>query len=119
MSHCSLEDLRKEAVGLLAQLPRLPQREFERKLHQLFVRDDVSGPLAVMYLLQQLLKISPAENAEFWLSQIEACKKAARVGLKVRHGWEAYGMTPWEVVHWQPPKQLARYNSEPVINGPR
>ena len=119
MSVCSFADLRKEAVGLLAQLNRLPQREFERKLHRIFVRDDVSGPLAVMYLLQQLLKISPAENAEFWHSQIQACKEAARVGLKVRHGWAAYGMTPYEVVHWRPPKQLARYNSEPQINEPR
>ena len=84
MSHCSFADLRKEAVGLLAQLNRLPQREFEKKLHQLFVRDDVSGPLAVMYLLQQLLKISPAENAGFWHSQIEACKEAARVGRRER-----------------------------------
>ena len=119
MSVCSFADLRQEAVGLLAQINRLPQREFERKLHNIFVRDDVSGPLAVAYLLQQMLKISPAENAGFWLSQIEACKEAARVGLKVRHGWEAYNLTPWEVVHWQPPKQIARYNSEPLINGPR
>ena len=119
MSHCSFADLRKEAVGLLAQINRLPQREFERKLHQLFVRDDVSGPLAIAYLLQQLLKISPAADADFWHSQIQACQKAARVGHKMRHGWGVYGMTPWEVVHWRPPKQMARYNSEPVINGPR
>ena len=104
MSLCSFAVLRKEAVELLAQISSLPQEEFSRKLHQNYTRDDVSGPLAVMYLLQQLLKISPAENAGFWYSQIEACKEAARVGLKMRHGWEAYHMTPWEVVHWQPPK---------------
>ena len=119
MSACSFADLRKGAVELLAQLPRLPQKEFERKLHKICVRDDVSGPLAVAYLLQQMLKISPAENAGFWLSQIEACKEAARVGLKVRRGWEAYGMTPGEGVHGQGPKQIARDNSEPLINGPR
>ena len=119
MSPCCFAELRKEAVALLALINILPQREFSRRLHEIYTRDDVSGPLAVAYLLQQMLKISPAENAGFWYSQIEACKEAARVGLKLRHGWEAYGMTPWEVVHWQPPKQLARFNSEPIINGPR
>ena len=119
MSHCSLDVLRKEAVELLAHINRLPQREIEKKLHRIFVSDDVNGPLAVMYLLQQMLKISPAAGAQFWHSQIQACKEAARVGLKVRHGWGAYGMTPFEVVHWRPPKQLARYNSEPQINEPR
>ena len=71
-----------------------------------------------MYLLQQLLKISPAENAGFWHSQIEACKEAARVGLKVRRGWEAYGMTPYEVCmhrgYYKHPI-LPRYNSEPNL----
>ena len=119
MSVCSFADLRKEAVELLARVNRLPQREFERKLHQIFVRDDVNGSMAVMHLLQQLLKISPAADADFWHAQIQACREAARVGHKVRRGWGVYGMTPWEVVHWQPPKQMARYNSEPVINGPR
>ena len=90
MSHCSLDVLRKEAVELLAQINRLPQRAFEKKLHRLFVSDDVNGPLAVMYLLQQMLKISPAAGAQFWHSQIQACREAARVGLKVRHGWGAY-----------------------------
>ena len=117
MSACSFADLRKEAIELLARINRLPQKEFERKLHQLFVRDSVNGPMAVMHLLQQLLKISPAADAEFWHAQIRGCREAARVGLKVRHGWGVYGMTPWEVVHWRPPKQIARYNSEPIING--
>ena len=118
MSPCCFAELRKEAVALLALINILPQREFSRRLFKIYTRDDVSGPLAVAHLLQQLLKISSAEDAKFVHSQIEVCRKAAQEGLRVRLGWEPYGMTPWQVVHYQPPKQMARYNSEPIINGP-
>ena len=87
MSHYSFAESQKEAMELLAQINRLTEKEFERRLHQIFVRDDVSGPLAVPYLLKQMLKISHAENAGFWRSQINACNKAAHVGLKIRRGW--------------------------------
>ena len=87
MSDYCFAVLQQEAIELLAQINRLSEKEFKRRLHQIFVRDDVSGPLAVAYLLKQMLKISHAENAGFWRSQINACNKAAHVGLKIRRGW--------------------------------
>ena len=69
-------------------------------------------------MLQQVLKASLRQDAPFWCSQIDACKQAARVGHKVRCGWEAYGMTPYEVCmhrgYFRHPI-LPRYNSEPDL----
>ena len=69
-------------------------------------------------MLQQLLKVSLRHDAPFWRSQIDACKQTARFGHKVRCGWEAYGMTPYEVCmhrgYFRHPI-LPRYNSEPVL----
>ena len=80
--------------------------------------DPVQGPLAVAWMFQQVLKASTRQDAPFWCSQIDACKQAARVGHKVRCGWEAYGMTPYEVCmhrgYFRRP-MLPRYNSEPVL----
>ena len=118
MSHCSLVALRKDAQALLALTNTLPQREWEQKLHKIFVSDPVQGPLAVAWMLQQVLKASTRQDAPFRRGQIDACKQAARVGHKVRCGWEAYGMTPYEVcMHrgcFRHPI-LPRYNSEPVL----
>ena len=69
-------------------------------------------------MLQQVLKASTSQDAPFWCGQIDACKQAARVGHKVKRGWEAYGMTPYEVCmhrgYFRRPI-LPRYNSEPVL----
>ena len=117
MSPSCFADLRKDAQALLA-LNTLPQREWEKRLHGIFVRDPVRGPLAVAWMLQQMLKASTRQDAPFWRGQIDACKHAARVGHKVRCGWEAYGMTPYEVCmhrgYFRNPL-LPRYNSEPVL----
>ena len=96
MSACSFAALRKDAQALLALINKLPRKEWEKPLHGIFVRDPVQGPLAVAWMLQQVLKTSTRQDAPFWCSQIDACKHAARVGHKVRCGWEAYGMTPYE-----------------------
>ena len=76
------------------------------------------GPLAVAWMLQQMLKVSLRQDAPFWRSLIDACRQAARVGHKVRCGWEAYGMTPYEVCmhrgYFRHPI-LPRYNSEPDL----
>ena len=82
------------------------------------MRDPVQGPLAVAWMLQQMLKASTHQDAPFWRDQIDKCKHAARVGHKVRRGWEAYGMTPYEVCmhrgYFRHPI-LPRYNSEPDL----
>ena len=118
MSLCSFAALRKDAQALLALINTPPQSEWEKRLHGIFVRDPVQGPLAVAWMLQQILKISTPKDSPFWLSQIDACKHAARVSHKLRRGYAAYGMTPHEVcMHrgfYRDPI-LPRYNSEPVL----
>ena len=118
MSPSCFAALRKDAQALLALINTLPQREWEKRLHAIFVRDPVQGPLAVAWMLQQMMKASTSQDASFWFEQIDACKHAARVGHRVRCGWEAYGMTPYEVCmhrgYFRSPL-LPRYNSEPVL----
>ena len=118
MSLCSFAALRKDAQALLALIIKLPQREWEKRLHGIFVRDPVVGPLAVGWVCQQMMKACPRQDAPFWRGQIDACKHAARVGHRVRCGWEAYGLSPYEVCmhrgYFRHPL-LPRYNSEPVL----
>ena len=97
MSLCSFAALRTDAQALLALINKLPQREWEKRLHGISVRDPVQGPLAVGWLCQQMMKACPRQDAPFSRIQIDACKHAARFGHRVRCGWEAYGMTPYEV----------------------
>ena len=118
MSLCSFTALRKDAQALLALINKLPQREWEKRLHGSFVWDPVQGPPAVAWLCQHMMKACPHQSAPFWRGQIDACKHAAHVGHKVRCGWEAYGMTPYEVcMHRGYVRRpiLPRYNSEPVL----
>ena len=118
MPVCSFAALRKDARALLALINTLSRSDWEQRLHKIFVSDPVQGPLAVVWMLQQVLKASTRQDAPFWCSQIDACKHAARVGHKVRCGSEAYGMTPYEVCmhrgYFRHPI-LPRYNSEPVL----
>ena len=118
MSRCSFAALRKDAQALLALINTPPQKECEKRLHGIFVKDRVQGPLVVAWLCQQMMKACPHQSAPFWCEQIDACKHAARVGHKVRCGWEAYGMTPYAVCmhrgYFRHPL-LPRYNSEPVL----
>ena len=118
MSVCSFAALRKDAQALLALINTLSRTEWEQKLHKIFVSDPVQGPLAVCWMLQQVLKASTRQDAPFWRGQIDACKKAAYAGHKVRCGWEGYGMLPYEVCmhrgYFRRPI-LPRYNSEPDL----
>ena len=118
MSLCSFAALRKDAQALLALINTLPQREWENQLHGIFVSDPVQGPLVVGWVCAQMMKAGPHKHAPFWQSQIDACKHAARCGHRVCQGWEAYGMTPLEVVnhrgYYRKPL-LPRYGSEPDL----
>ena len=119
MSLRSFDALRKDAQALLALINTLHQREWEKRLHGIFVGVPVQGPLAVALMLQHMLKASTRQDAPFWCGQIDACRHAARVGHKVRCGCEAYGLTPYEVCmhrgYFRHPL-LPRYNSEPVLS---
>ena len=117
-SPCSYDALRQDAQALLALINTLPAAQWEQRLHQHFVSHDVQGPLVVAWLCQQMMKAGPHKDAPFWQSQIDACKHAARCGHRVRQGWEAYDMTPWEVVHhrgYYRKPLLPRYGSEPDL----
>ena len=118
MSRSCFADLRKDAQALLALINIVTQREWERRLDKIYMSDDVQGPLALAWMLSQILKISTQKDAPFWLSQIDACKHAARVAHKLRRGYAAYGMSPYEVCmhqgYYRDPI-LPRYNSEPVL----
>ena len=63
MSLCSFAALRKDAQALLALINTLSQREWEQKPHKIFVSDPVQGPLAVAWMLQQMLKASTHQDA--------------------------------------------------------
>ena len=107
--------LRQDAQELLAALPHLNQREWEKRLRTLFNGDPVLGPLATAWMLSQALKASSKEDAPFWQSQISACKRTAQISHKLHRANEAWGMTPWEVVHHTPHRPLPRYNSAPAL----
>ena len=117
--NCSYGVLRKRGLALLASIRILPEKQWQQQLHQIFQSDELNGPLVVAWMCQQMKKISPPQNAGFWQSQIDECKNAARTNLKVRRGWEEYGMTPYEVcMHngfYRNPI-LPRYSSEPNLS---
>ena len=95
MSLRAFAALRQDVQALLAMINTLPQSDFEQRLRKIFVRDPVQWPLAVAWLCQQMMKACSHQDAPFWRSQIDACKHAARVGHKVRCGWEAGGLRPY------------------------
>ena len=55
--------VRTDAQALLALINTLSQREWEQKMHKIFVSDPVQGPLAVAWLLQQVLKANTRQDA--------------------------------------------------------
>ena len=119
MSPCSYAELRKRAQALLALINTLPAAQWRGQLRQIYVSDQAQGPLAVAWLCQQMIKACPYKDVPFWQSQINACRCAAGNGHKVRQGWEAYGMTPYEVVHhrgYYRKPLLPRYASEPDLH---
>ena len=114
MSPSSYADSRKDAVALLALINVLPQAAWERRMTALFLKDDVQGPIACAWMLQQIRRICSAAEQPWWQAQINACTLAARIAHKLHHG-----MSCWDVVHHKPARQLARYNTEPVLGTPR
>ena len=118
MPPCSYAGLRKRAQALLAQIHTLPQSEWQRRLHQIFMSDEIQGPLVVAWMCPAHDESRSPKSAPFWQSQIDMCKRAARTSHQVRRGWEEYGMTPYEVCmhrgYYRNPI-LPRYNSEPIL----
>ena len=116
MSRVCYTDLKKDSLALLAQINVLDRNTFQRRLAQLFREDEIGGPLAVAHLLKQMRKIAPRREVGFWDSQIEQCVRVARISAKVRQGWQQFGLpTVYDVLAYQPPKQLPRYHSLPDL----
>ena len=111
-----MRDSRKQAAALLSQINKLSGAQFHQRLSQLFNSHEIAGPLAVAFLLRQMKKICPASEMWFWDGQISACEYAVKVSHRVQVGWKQYGLkSPYEVLEWRPPPQIARYKSEPVL----
>ena len=57
--HSSYGGLRKRALALLASIRILPEKAWQQELHQIFLSDEMNGPLVVAWVCQQMIKISP------------------------------------------------------------
>ena len=117
MSRVCHKDLKRESLALLAQINVLDQNNFQRRLAKIFREDDIwGGALAVAHILKQMRKIAPRGEAGFWDLQIEQCVRVARISAKIRQGWQQFGLpTVYDVLAYQPLKQLPRYHSLPNL----
>ena len=105
----------KRCMALLLRL-KLTQKEFQRRMRQLYDTDSVQGPEAVAWGLQIMATMcEPGPDRIFLLEQMDNARNDAALMKRIRKGWQAYGTDPWSVVHDTQTKQMARYNSEPVM----
>ena len=96
---------------------KLSEKEFERRMRQLYNTDPVDGPEAIAWGLQIMATLSePGPGRNFLLEQMDNARNDAALMKRIRKGWQAYGTDPWWVVHDTPAKQIARYNSEPIMS---
>ena len=62
-------------------------------------------------------EITPAgKERRFYLTEADKALDDAAIMKKIAKGWSAFGEHPWWVVHGKPEKQMARYNSDSVLN---
>ena len=110
------EQHRRCMALLLLQLHKINQKQFERRIRQLYGLDSILGPQAVAWGLRTMGDITPpGEDRRFYLTQADqALDDAARM-KKIAKGWQAFGEHPWWVVHGKPEKTLARYNSDSIL----
>ena len=112
MSRVCYKDLRRESLALLAQINVFDRNTFQRRLAKLFREDEIGAALAVAHILKQMRKMATTREVGFWDMQIEQCMRAARISAKIRQGWQQFDMpTVYDVLAYQPPKQLPRYHS--------
>ena len=63
--NCSYGVLRKRGLALLASIRILTEKEWQQQLHQIFLSDELNGPLVVAWMCQQMMKISPPKQRRF------------------------------------------------------
>ena len=102
---------------ILLQLPQLSQSGWEKKCSILDRTDSVEGPEAVAWGLQMMATMCPpgADRVTI-LEQMDKARDDAANMKRIRKGWQEFGVDdPWWVVHDAPVRQMARYNSEPLL----
>ena len=108
----------KKCMAIIVRLlPRIPQKEWEKRCKQLYRTDSVKGPEAVAWGLKHLAAIHPpGKDRIFVLEQMDQARNDAAIMRKIQKGWQAFGYEDcWWVVHDKPEKQMARYQSEPIF----
>ena len=101
----------KLAERLLGQMPRLTARQFEKACRAIQRSDPVSGPFAVAWLLSKAFRHKPPPQVQ---ASIDALSRDGAAMRKIQKANQSWGMSPWDVVHHKPEKQIARYNSSPL-----
>ena len=111
------EQHRRCMALLLLQLHKINQKQFTRRCRQLYNLDPILGPQAVAWGLRTMGEITPAgKERRFYLTEADKAMDDAAIMKKIAKGWSGFGEHPWWVVHGKPEKQMARYNSDSVLN---
>ena len=111
-------DKHKRCMAMILRLmPQLSQSEWAKRCAQLYRTDSVQGPEAVAWGLRMMAMIHPpGKDRRIILDQMDTARNDAALMRKIRKGWQEYGYEDcWWVVHDKPPRQMARYHSEPVL----
>ena len=106
----------KMARLLLAQMPKLDRQGFKKRLQIIRNSDLVEGPKALHWLFSAIARgLGPGKDRIFFLEQADVVMEEAMAMRKLKKGYSQYEMSPWDVVHWQPPGWIPRYHSCPLL----
>jgi hypothetical protein len=102
---------------LLCRIKKLNKKQFYKQLKSIYESESIEGPLAVAWGMNMMaIQTEPGQDRIFFLNEMDKCKADAHLMKKIKKGWVQYNVVdPWWVVHHKPEKQMARYNSEPII----
>lgn len=104
------------ACLLFIQMNRINNKEYTRRLKNIYNSDSIQGALAVAFFFNLMaMQIDTPKDRIFFLNEMKKCYDDVNNMKKIKKGWMEYNMHPWYVVHHKPEKQIARYNSEPII----
>ena len=94
----------------------MDSNEFQRRLRALRASDLIEGPLALHWLFSAIARVvGPGRERIYFPEQADVVMEEAIAMRKLKKGHGQHSMTPWEVVHWRPPPQMARYHSCPCL----
>ena len=93
---------------------KLTEASLHKRMKQLYFTG-IEGMEAVAWGMQMLATLEQGKERRWFLEQMDAARNQAAVMKKIRKGWMAYGMTPYEVLSHRVPPQIPRYQSEPIM----